>query len=459
MTLNTRNEDDVFARIEINPSGATSRSGRILLAGLGVFMAWAVFIPLGSAVVAPASLASSGRNQILQHVAGGVITGINVEEGALIDQGEVVLELDPAIDQARLTKLRGRHAVLQALRGRLEAEKDADSGVNALLGVTAPMQGADGAEIDPMATASVSGTTVERALNAEQIREYEKGRNEIAAQIRALADRAQGLTQRTSELGMQIDNGGKRIELLRRQLANAETLVASGALARQQVWDLQARVLEAESSLSELRAQFASATGSVGETYAEMERIRMNDGRETSKQLTEVIAEIEQISDELAAAELARRQSTMRAPVRGYLMNLATTTIGGVIRPGETIAEIVPADAPLEARGRVLLQDIAAVQVGQAAEVRVSALNPRIHDRLPATVIYVAADATLDERTGERFFDVRALVDASSLAGSGIVLQPGMNGEIYIEGDSRTFATYMVQPLLDSLSRAFREVY
>jgi len=452
-------EVDQFSDVATSPQGVTGRSGKFMLFALGIVLAWSVAVPLGSAVIAPATLVSSAHNQLIQHVSGGIVTGIHAEEGDLISKGGVILELDPAVDQARLTKLKGRHAVLSALRNRLEAEKSDDYSGPALgLNLSnLKLRGAN--NIDFTVTASVGDTPIERALNAEQVREVEKGRLAIGAQLRGLADRNIGQQQRLRSLTSQIKAAERRTEILRNQLANAQALAKAGHLSRQQAWDIEARFLDSESNQFDLRSQMATMQSAIGETNAEMDRVRMSDGKETSQQLTEVLAELEQISDEMAAAEQSRANAALRAPVRGYLVHFAANTRGGVVKPGETVGEIVPADAPLEVRARVALNQINAVQIGRPAEVRVSALNPRIYDPLPAEISYVAADASQDPQTGERFFEVRAILNLKATQQLGALLLPGMSGELFIEGEKRTFATYMLQPMFDGLTRTFREIH
>jgi HlyD family type I secretion membrane fusion protein len=452
-------DEDPFGEVATSPKGVTGRPGKFMMAALVVVTAWAFLVPLSSAVIAPATLVSSANNQLLQHISGGVVTAIRASAGDMIDQGRVILELDPAIDQARLTKLRGRHAVLSALRKRLEAEKASDpfDPVPSVNLSTMTLRGSDG--LDFNLTASLGETQIEQALNAEQVRELTKGRLAIGAQLRGLSDRSVGQQQRLRALASQIRAAERRTDLLRDQLANARALVAAGHLARQQAWEIEMRLLDSETGLSDLRSEMTTVQSSIGETEAEMERIKMSDGEETSQQLTDVLAELEQISDELAAAERSRENAALKAPVRGQLVHFTATTVGGVVKPGETIGEIVPADAPLEVRARVRVNQISAVHVGQTAELRISALNPRIYDPLPARISHVAADASQDQQTGEHFFEVRAIVDEGAAREMGASLLPGMAGEIFIAGESRTFATYMLQPILDGLAHTFREVH
>ncbi len=455
-------EDDPLAQVATSARGVTGSSGKFILFALVILLAWAVFVPLGSAVIAPATLASSGHNQLLQHVRGGTVSGIFAREGDLVEKGRIVVKLDPAVDQANLTRLKARHAVLTALRKRLEAEKAgglAQAGLD-LDGLDISLMTMRGSKsFDFTVTSSLGDGAIAKTLNAEQGRQFEKGRLAIGAQLKGLADRAEGQRQRYKSLREQIQNAERRTQMLQKQLADAELLVKAGHISRYQVWEIETRLLDSQNNISDLHAQMAAAGSQISETEAEMDRVRMADGVETSRTLTEVLAELEQISDELKAAETATDAASLRAPVRGYVVRLAAKTIGGVVRPGEVMAEIVPADAALEVKARVPLDKISAVQVGQSAELKISTLNPRVHDPIKATVSYVAADASRDEQTGERFFEVYARLDDDATKALDVSLLPGMSGELFIEGETRTFATYMLQPILDGLARTFREVH
>ncbi len=459
MALSSDADADPFGNVPTTPGRVTGKAGKLVLAGLAVFVLWALFIPLDSAVIAPGELASSARNHKLQHVSGGVVMAMQAREGDLVEKGDVILTLDPATDQARLTKLRAQYAELMALRTRLEAEK---AGVGMAGGPSSgeflqmTLRGLEGSDL-PIEQ-DVADQPFAQRLNSEQLRELEKGRQAITAELRGLEKRLDGQQRRLAVLTTQLQNGRERIEILTAQLTKSQALAEQGYMARRQVQDLEIRVLDARNELSNLQSQVASTEGEIGGTLSEIDRVKLLDSRETSKQLTEVLAKIEQISDELTAAENARSQTELRAPVKGYLVHLAAVTVGGVIRPGEAIGEIVPADAPLEVKAQISLDKIAGIFPGEDAEVKISALNPRTHDPIPAEVTYVAADATQNEVTGEHFFEVRALLDKETLQQQGLSLKPGMGGEVFIKGEARTFATYLLQPFLDSLSHSFREV-
>ena len=100
-----------------------SRGGRILLLSSAIMLAWAMLAPLSQAVISNGQLVSEGFNKVLQHRSGGVVRAIHAKSGESVEAGELILELDPDIDQAELTRLRARMARLEALRARLEAER------------------------------------------------------------------------------------------------------------------------------------------------------------------------------------------------------------------------------------------------------------------------------------------------------------------------------------------------
>ena len=292
-------------------------------------------------------------------------------------------------------------------------------------------------------------------LRSEQLREFEKGRRAIVAEVSALRERMEGLEGRRSGLAARIAAINEQTAILRDQQDSMRRLVKAGHVAKVQLWDVESRILGLLSELASSQADFDSTSREIEQTRWQIRNTELSDQRQTSQKLTEVIAEINEIGDQIRAAENVLRQTEIRAPVSGTLAGFDVATVGAVIRPAETFGEVVPDNAPLDFAGRVSPKDVLHVRVGTKAEVRLPALNARRYDPLPAEVIYVGADAKQDERTGEKYFEVRARLETSSLRG--LSLTPGMTGDAFLNGDSRTFAGYLFQPITDGIARAFRE--
>ena len=455
-------QDDWAAKVNTQVSDITGRGGRFLLVALAAFGAWAALIPLNSAVLAPGAIVTEGKNKLLQHRTGGTVREIFALEGETVAAGDPVVALDPNIDRAQLTRLRAQYALALAMKSRLEAERDFDGDPMGMAGISLRGQlDEQSRNVDRMITTSTGATRetgFDDALNDAQQQEFDRGREAIAAELEGLQERIEAQEQQYRGLAERAARTASQVDLLRRQFGAAKGLVSKDYLPRQQLWDIESRLLEREAEMHGLESERDALANSIAETHAQMSKVRSSDQRAISEKLSEVLTNLEEVKDQLAAAEVGLRDTIVRSPVAGTLVHMKTTTVGGVVPPGEAFGEIVPSDAALEVEARVSPQDISAVAVGHKAKVKVTALNPRTYDDIPAVVTYVAADSTLDERTGQHYFQVRVRFDPDALTGDlQGVLTPGMAGEVFLEGQSRTFLSYLMQPLTDSLSRAFKE--
>ena len=163
------------------------------------------------------------------------------------------------------------------------------------------------------------------------------------------------------------------------------------------------------------------------------------------------------------AAQLARAKGRLgrtevRAPIAGTIHNLAFVTIGGVVNASEEILRIIPSEDQLIIDAKLNPSDVDQVLVGQPVSVRFPGLNQRTTPELPGTVDYVSPDLTLDETRRYSFYEVRIRLDTDALRQLGDVkLRPGMPADAFIQMRSRTVLSYLLQPLTDQVSRAFRE--
>lgn len=452
--------------IKTGLSDAVGSGSKLTLAALAVFAAWAAFVPLESAVVAHGSIVTQGENKRLQHPSGGVVREIFAVEGDVLKASDMIAELDPRIDQAQLSRLRAQYAKALAQKARLEAEKAFFANERQQqAAIDGGMRGSVGADIDTEAVTSSfelkqeeAQGAVSKALADEQQREYEKGREAMQSELEALRERAEGLARQQTGLADRAVRIKRQVEMLREQRNAVADLVKADHISKQQLWDVETRLLEAEAQYEQLRSDHDALSNSIREANAQYEQARSTDERKTSETLTEVLSSIAELGDQVKAAETALTDTIVRAPVDGTLVHSKLTTIGGVIAPGDTFGEIVPKGTQLQMQARVPPQDISDVHLGQTAKVQVTALNSRLYDPLPGKVVYIAADASKDERTGETFFVVRAALDPFE-AGSdvGRILTPGMVGQLSVEGPSRTFLSYLMRPIADSFSHSFKE--
>jgi len=171
-----------------------------------------------------------------------------------------------------------------------------------------------------------------------------------------------------------------------------------------------------------------------------------------------VAADLARLSSQKEKVEARLRRIAIQAPVAGWVHNLVTHTVGGVIAPGATIAELVPSSNDLLIEAKLAPVDIDQVRSGLKASVRMTSFNQRTTPNVEGTVEQVSADLLRDDVKGAHYYLARISLGTASLKKlGGKPLVPGMPAEVMIETDRRSVMSYMVKPLSDQFARAFRE--
>jgi len=174
------------------------------------------------------------------------------------------------------------------------------------------------------------------------------------------------------------------------------------------------------------------------------------------------------VVEQIRAQEDVLRRLDVRAPVRGIVVKLNHHASGAVVAPGSVILELLPVNDELIIEARVKPNDITHVKEGQSALVRLTALNQRMTPVIDGRVVYVSADTVSEQQTPQsqgaqpvraNSFIVRVALDQQDARRKveNFRPTPGIPADVYIETGQRTLLEYLLRPLLDSLSRGFRE--
>ncbi|EFL88825.1 HlyD family type I secretion periplasmic adaptor subunit [Ahrensia sp. R2A130] len=429
-------------------NGSIVRKGLIFVFGfLGLFVIWAFAFPIASAVVASGKIVSSGQNKLIQHPTGGVVRSISVQDGSQVAKGDVLLVLDDSANRAEFTRLTARHQRLTALKTRLEAENS---------GGTFQQPADTGLALRGTQAASPSGE--ETAIFNEQRREFEAGRKRLNAELDAAVALAEAQKEQLVGLQTRIAASRQLLAQTDLEISRLRPLANAGDIAKSRLWEVERRRLEQARDVGDLDSQIASTMQRIAEGEARVEQLAESDNETRSEELTGVLGELREISDQLNAARSAVELTELRSPVDGTVTALIANTIGGVVPAGELVAQIVPTGSELEAEFRVAPTDVNSVNVGQKARIVVTAFNRRTYEPVEGEVTYVSADSQTDASTGETYFLARASLLQDVEKNQGIAqIQPGMQTEVYALKTPRNFVTYAVQPVLDSFSKAFRQ--
>jgi HlyD family secretion protein len=408
--------------------------------GLGGFLAWAATAPIAGAVIAPGHIAASGENQTIQHLEGGIVKTLHIKDGDVVTAGQPLISLDPTLAEATLNRARKTLLTLRADEVRLLAEqRDLDAIV------FPPELRAD--DLD----ASV------RDFMETKIVEFEHRAQKTRNEVRILEQRLAGLEEEIAGSEAQRAATQKQAGFIREELRDIDYLFQKGLSRADRLFQLRRGEAELEGRDGALMSAIGKAKQSVAEIREQIEKIGHERRADAGTRLSEVRTRIADTLEQIIASESILSRIVVRAPVDGTVVRLAANTVGGVISPGQTIVEILPRGVDLVVDAKLQPTDIDAVQVGRAANVRLSALNHRTTPVVAARVAYVSADKLTDRGNQQVYYRVRLELQPEQIeARERAALAPGMPAEAFIQTAERTMLQYLFRPIEDSLARALR---
>lgn len=415
----------------------------LLLTTFGGFGAWAMLAPLAAAVIAQGSFVATGQNKIVQHLEGGIIADILVKEGDHVSEGQPLLTLDRTLALATTRELSLRRIRLEATQARLMAEQ----------------QHLDQLVFPPHLEAERGDAEAEMILNGQMLA-FQASSASVANDISVISRNLEALTIRMTGYGIQLDSTRSQLGLLAEELESKTQLVERGLSRRSEALTLRRAMFEADGQVGRLEAEIAELTEMRAKFEAQISKTRDDYSRNALTQLQTIESELESVREQLRRSENILGRTDVLAPVDGTVVRLYYHTTGGVVESGRPIAEILPADAPLIIEVLVPRANIDSVSVGQAATVRLTGMNQRTTPVLNGMVEYVSADAISDGSNGTRreVYLSRVTVSSEQLQRvQNFSPTPGMPAEIMIQTAERTFAQYLAKPVMDSMTRAFRE--
>ncbi len=412
---------------------------------LGGFAGWAATSQLAGAVIAPGSLVVESNIKKIQHPSGGVVSDILVREGEVVQEGQVLIRLDATVTGATVGAVQSQLDELMAREARLLAERD---GASAISFPAALMN----RQNEPSVATALMG---EKKLFDSRSAARTGQRSQLEERVAQTKEEIRGLTaqqeSKESEVGYLTD-----------ELSGVAQLYKQKLVSMTRYTQLQRDQAKLQGERGQLIADIARARGKVSEIELQIIQLDQDFRTEVLKDLRDTQGKIAELNERITAAEDQLNRIEIRAPQSGTVHQLAIHTVGGVIRAGETIMEIVPRGDQLVVEAKVPPRDVDQVVSGAHAVVRIRAGNQRTMPELDGTVSLVSADLTREAQSGaeagQAYYLVRIVLPPDQVRRLGqFHLLPGMPAEAFVQTQSRTPLQYLLKPLREQMARAFRE--
>lgn len=412
----------------------------VLLVTFGIFGVWACVAPIAGAAVAPGYIVVKSHKKAVQHLDGGIVSQLNVKDGDLVKEGELLLVLDGTENRALMEMARSQFISLSAQLARLEAERDNNKTI------TFPD--------------SLSDLDDSRILDARQTEQQifrarkEAQNGEIAVlkqQVGQLQSKIDGLkAQRNSKQELVASYGAEAKDL--------RELLAEGFADKLRLREVERNYTSNLGDIAAVNAEIATTEIHIGETRLQILQLDKKFQEDVAGKLSEAQSKLYEVGQHLMASREKVSRIEIKAPVSGRIMGLAAHTIGGVVAPGSTILEIVPQQEELVIDAQVSTMDIDRVSVGMIAEVRLTVFKQAVTPVIEGKVTSLSADRIVDDKTGNQYYLARVELTPESLKKmTHLELIPGMPVEVMIKTGERTLFAYLVKPISNAFARAFVE--
>lgn len=406
----------------------------LLIVGVSTLLlvVWASVAPVDRVVRVTGKIIPAGRSREIQHLEGGIIASIQTTEGASVKKGDILLTIDDIAAGANLGETTVKLNAHRLRAARLDAETRSAT----TLTFPKDLQGTPAAE--------------------EEMRLFQSRQQKLEQDISVYENTSRQQSARLNEITTRRAKLAEEVKIARDRLSIMQDMASRNAASKLEVLESQGRVGTLETQINDAASSIPTIQAGIAESQARVKTVRAEFISTAQNELVETRAEIERLEQSLLSASDRVNRTEVRAPVDGIVNRIAVNTLGGVVKPGNTLIELIPHTEEVLIEARALPQDRGYLHPGLNATVRLSAYDIGELGVLKSKVTEVSADTMTDQR-GESFYRVNLLVDHIPASYSNHMMVPGMTATADIVTGSRTVMAMLLSPIRKFTYSMFRD--
>jgi HlyD family type I secretion membrane fusion protein len=442
-------------RIELMPAPLAPTDWRVMVRigaaiivfTFGVLGGWSAVAHIDSAVVADGAIAVESYRKTLQHLEGGIVQAIMVHDGDLVHEGDTLIRLDPTQREATDKGYRQQLAIASALEARLTAQRDMLDTIN----------------FPPEVTELKSDPLIANAVRDNQ-GQFDTRLQGLRRAIEVFDKQIAQANDDIRQAAVDDKTAQDQIDSINVELPNLRTLLDKGLVVLSRVTTLERQLMQTQGQLETARINATRAKAKIAEMQARIESLRQDYRQEGANGLPDVRKTISDARAQLVIANDALHRIDIKAPVTGTVQQLKMYTIGGVIKPGDPILDIVPLSDTLVVRAKVLPVDVDRILNGEDVEIRAPQFMKFELQPMYGKVRSVSRDSVQDSTAAGpngqplTYFAAEITVDKSTIPEElRDRLIAGMTVDTVIHTQERTVLSYLMAPLRNRLAKSMRE--
>ena len=436
--------------VDLNSYANNQSSNRlgllILLLGLIGFLLWAGFAPLDEGVPTEGTVNIENNHKVVQHLSGGIVKTIAVQEGQEVKAGDVLLTLDDAIIKAKYEEVKQHYMGLRAQESRLIAEK---SGLKTIQ------------FHDDLVKHQADISVQKHMLNQSQLMQARQ--NVLNADVMAIQASIQGQNALIEGDQGVLSSYQSQLSLLHEQLNGIKPLVQEGYAPRNQQNDLEQKVAQTIGQIANTQASILHSKRVILELNQRMLTRQQAEKKEIDTEMVEVNLAVQSEAEKFKALGDELNRVSILAPASGQVIGLQVHTVGAVIQPGQKIMDIIPVGAPLILDAKIPPNLIDKVRAGQVADVRFSTFANSPQLLVEGKVNTISKDLVVENaantgRPNESYYLAKISITPNGMKVLGNrALQPGMPVQVVIKTGERTLLAYLMHPLSKRIAASMKE--
>jgi len=404
------------------------------IAAIALFIVWAALAEVDEIARGNGQVVSSAHNKMIQHLEGGIVEEIMVKEGQSVKANQPLLKIKNEKSTASFQSNELGNFSLQAKLMRLKAE--AGGGGFSSAGASAQMQ-----------------PYIQNELSL-----LHSNRSNLQAKISGLQEKLSQNRQELSEAKSRKDHLKQSLNMINEEVRMTGPMVEKGVRSKVDYLKLQREANEAEAAYQSTLLSIPRLESVIQETSRSIEEARSSFRSEAQTQYNEVLSQYNTMQADKTALTDQVDRTTVRAPMDGIIQSLFIHTIGGVVKPGDDLIEIVPKGEKLVVDVKIKPSDIAFIYPGQRAVVKLSAYDFSVYGALEGKVTLISAD-TVADRKEETYYTVRIETNKSYVQHNGkrLAILPGMTLSADIITGQKSILDYIMKPILKTKQHMLSE--
>ncbi len=412
----------------------------IVFLAFGVVGGWTAYAKLDSAIVAQGVVSVETNRKTVQHLEGGIISQILAREGQRVHEGDVLFVLDNTQALANADAIQNQLGALRATEARLLSERSGDDVIKF-----------------PADLLASDRNVVKQAI-ADQQKQFAERRDSLAGQVAILGSRIQQYRTEIEGLSQEKTATENQLNFINDELVGLRQLLERNLVQKSRVLAMEREKSRLEGVIGRSVADASKAENSIGEANLQIKQLRQKMLEEVNSSLLETRQKISELNEKSRVAQDVLRRVDIRAPRTGEVQNLRVSTVGGVIRAGEALLDIVPENESLIIQAQISPNDVESVRPGMKADIRFTSFHTKVLPEIFGNITSVSKDRLTDEQSKQPYFLARiAVADHEIPKEIKAELTAGMPAEVMVPTGDRTVASYLVRPLENRFRKALRE--